>query len=104
MPGLLRRVKPEIVMYNAGADVHFEDSLGKLALTTDGIAQRDRFVLECCADYQVPVACAIGGGYQPDHEALVERHVCLHQAAHDLMPRLQLSSERCLTAGSIVKP
>lgn len=30
----------------------------------------------------------IGGGYQPDHAALVERHVCLHQAAHNLMPQL----------------
>jgi hypothetical protein len=30
---------------------------------------------------QTKVAAAIGGGYNPDHAILVERHVRLHQAA-----------------------
>lgn len=53
LPGLLRRVKPDLVMYNAGTDVHREDTLGKMALTTEGIARRDDFVLRCCAEHQV---------------------------------------------------
>lgn len=84
-------MRPDLVCYNAGVDVHEDDALGKLALTSDGIAARDRFVLSACADAGVPVAAAIGGGYQEDHAAIVERHVFLHAAARDLLPRLQRS-------------
>lgn len=44
LPALLWRVKPELVCYNAGVDVHRDDSLGKLALTDRGIAARNCFV------------------------------------------------------------
>ena len=84
-------MKPELVCYNAGVDVHRDDSLGKLSLTNGGIAVRDRFVLGACADAGIPVAAAIGGGYQEDHAAIVERHVSLHAAARELLPRLRRS-------------
>lgn len=58
----------------AGVDVHAEDSLGKMALTSAGILARDRFVFEACAQAGAPVAAAIGGGYCPDHERIVDRH------------------------------
>lgn len=75
-------------MYNAGVDVHADDTLGMLALTDAGIAARDRFVLTACADAGVPVAAAIGGGYSPDHAAIVGRHMHLHRAAAELFPRM----------------
>lgn len=81
LPEVLRTVQPELVMYNAGTDIHADDSLGKMALTNDGILARDRFVLGSCAEVGVPVAAAIGGGYEPDHTRIVERHVQLHKAA-----------------------
>lgn len=84
-------MNPDLVCYNAGVDIHKEDSLGKLALTNEGIRARDLFVLSSCADAGVPVAVAIGGGYQEDHAAIVERHVLLHAAARELLPRLQRS-------------
>lgn len=31
---------------------------------------------------------AIGGGYAADHEAIVDRHVLLHQAAYEHLPAL----------------
>ena len=37
----------------------------------------------------MPVAAAIGGGYSPDHGAIVNRHVLLHAAARRLLPALQ---------------
>jgi acetoin utilization deacetylase AcuC-like enzyme len=40
-------------MYNAGVDVHGDDSLGKMALTNEGILQRDRFVMAQCAAAKV---------------------------------------------------
>lgn len=92
LPPLLSRLRPELVMYNAGVDVHGEDSLGKMALTDAGILARDRFVFAACAEAGAPVACAIGGGYSPEHEKIVERHVLLHRAAAEHLPALAASA------------
>ncbi|MGB0498624.1 MAG: histone deacetylase, partial [Rubricella sp.] len=42
---LWARVRPDLVFYNAGVDVHRDDKLGRLALTDEGIRARDAFVL-----------------------------------------------------------
>jgi acetoin utilization deacetylase AcuC-like enzyme len=84
---LFERVRPALCLYNAGVDVHKDDQLGLLALSDDGIAARDRLVLEACIQAGVPLAAAIGGGYQKDHSHIVARHVHLHRAAADCMPR-----------------
>lgn len=86
LPGLLANQRPDLVMYNAGVDVHRDDSLGKFKMSLEGIRNRDHFVLASCADAGLPVACAIGGGYEPDHSHIVRRHLCLHQAAAQLLP------------------
>lgn len=86
LPELLQQVQPELVLYNAGVDVHKDDALGKFALSNDGIAARDRLIFAACLEFGVPVACAIGGGYQKDHQHIVERHLLLHRAAAEYMP------------------
>ncbi|KAL4428051.1 hypothetical protein ABPG75_002140 [Micractinium tetrahymenae] len=88
LPPLLARLRPQLVLYNAGVDVHAEDSLGKMALTDAGILARDRFVFAACAAAGAPVAAAMGGGYCPDHERIVDRHVLLHRAAAEHAPAL----------------
>ncbi|MBD2112883.1 histone deacetylase [Nodosilinea sp. FACHB-141] len=81
VPDLLAQVKPDLVFYDAGADPHKDDLLGKLALTNTGIYQRDRFVLDSCVQAGYPVACVIGGGYGQSMEDLIFRHSLLHRAA-----------------------
>lgn len=54
---------PELVLYIAGADPLDSDRLGRLSLTLDGLARRDRMVLEGCRRRACPVAVVIGGGY-----------------------------------------
>jgi acetoin utilization deacetylase AcuC-like enzyme len=85
LPQALAEFKPELVLYNAGTDVHAEDSLGKMAMSTHGILRRDRFVMQSCLMAGVPVAAAIGGGYDAggNHEKIVDRHMMLHQAASE---------------------
>lgn len=78
---LLTRLQPDLVMYDAGVDVHQADRLGKLALTDAGIFERDRTVLQTCHTAGIPLACVIGGGYSEDMSALVYRHSLLHRAA-----------------------
>ncbi len=81
LPALLTRLQPDLIMYDAGVDVHKDDRLGKLALTDVGIFERDRTVLQTCKNFSVPVACVIGGGYGEDMAALIYRHSLLHRAA-----------------------
>ncbi|MEO1622220.1 MAG: histone deacetylase [Cyanobacteria bacterium J06632_3] len=81
LPNLLNQVKPDLVMYDAGVDVHKDDRLGKLALTNAGVFERDRTVLQACKTAGYPVACVIGGGYGEDMPALIYRHSLLHRAA-----------------------
>lgn len=85
LPTVLEEFRPEVVFYNAGVDVHEEDSLGKLHLTTRGIFERDRTVFSECLARGVPVAAAIGGGYCEDHSRLVDRHLMLHLAAREVL-------------------
>jgi acetoin utilization deacetylase AcuC-like enzyme len=55
------RCAPQLVLYLAGADPWVEDRLGRLALTREGLAARDRRVFEHFRNMGVPVAVAMGG-------------------------------------------
>jgi acetoin utilization deacetylase AcuC-like enzyme len=81
LPGLVARHRPDIVFYNAGVDPHADDKLGRLALTGEGIARRDRYVIETCRAAGVPTACVVGGGYADDLDRLARRHTSVHRAA-----------------------
>ncbi|NJO79014.1 MAG: histone deacetylase [Cyanobacteria bacterium RM1_2_2] len=84
LPDLLSEVKPDLVFYDAGVDVHLGDRLGKLALSDRGLFCREMQVLSTCMSQGYPVACVIGGGYADDFAALVYRHSLLHRVASDV--------------------
>lgn len=68
------RCAPQLVLYLAGADPWQHDRLGRLGLTREGLARRDRVVFERCRGWGVPVAVAMGGGYGDDPLAIAEIH------------------------------
>ncbi len=78
---LLRLHQPDLVLYDAGVDIHQDDDLGLLQISTEGVYQRDLFVLQHCHDLNIPVAAVIGGGYQRDISKLTAIHSQLFQAA-----------------------
>jgi acetoin utilization deacetylase AcuC-like enzyme len=84
LSSLLEQERPDIVFYDAGVDPHKDDWLGKLALTDEGLARRDRFVLTECLRRGIPVACVIGGGYDRDIAALARRHSIVHRVASEV--------------------
>ncbi len=90
LPDLLDRVRPDLVLYNAGVDPHLDDRLGKLALSDRGIFDRDRQVLNTCIAQGYPIACVIGGGYAEDLPKLVYRHSLLHRAAKEAIRNYKL--------------
>ena len=82
IPNLLDQVQPDLVLYNAGVDPHREDRLGKLCLSSTGLLNRDRLVLDSCLRRSIPVATVIGGGYDT-LEPLVQRHGLVFRAAKE---------------------
>jgi acetoin utilization deacetylase AcuC-like enzyme len=84
-----RRFEPQFIIYLAGADAHEDDRLGKLALTQDGMAARDRRVLDLAELLDVPIAIAMAGGYGRDIETTVAIHLQTVRAARDAWARRQ---------------
>lgn len=84
LPEVLSRHRPDLVIYDAGADAHRDDKLGKLALSDAGLMMRDRYVLETCMVRRIPVVAVIGGGYADHRPDLAARHAILHRVANAL--------------------
>ncbi|MFY9513867.1 MAG: histone deacetylase [Rubrivivax sp.] len=57
---------PGLAFYLAGADPHENDRLGRLKLTSEGLAERDRRVLQRLLERRIPVALSMAGGYGRD--------------------------------------
>ena len=60
------RFAPDMVYYLAGADPHEGDRLGRMALTDQGMAERDTMVFDWAKSRQLPLAFAMAGGYGHD--------------------------------------
>ncbi len=74
LDAMIDRVRPDLILYQAGVDVHAQDKLGRLTLTDAGIAARDAFVAGRARGLGIPLASAMGGGYGDDVHAVAARH------------------------------
>lgn len=74
LPQVMGDFAPDFVLYQAGVDPHRDDKLGRLALSDEGLALRDRFVVREARQRGVPVASALGGGYGDDPRVVAARH------------------------------
>ena len=75
----------DYVFYIAGVDVHFNDRLGRLKISDEGIKERDELVTENFFSKGVPLCGVLGGGYNKDFDKLVELHSFLHQSCAKLI-------------------
>lgn len=64
----------DLAIYLAGADPFSGDRLGRLKVSKEGLATRDRFVLELCHQQRLPVAIAMAGGYAREVTDIVDIH------------------------------
>ena len=81
----LNEEKFDYVFYIAGVDIHFNDRLGKLKISDEGIRERDEIVTENFFSKGVPLCGVLGGGYNKDFNKLVELHSFLHQSCAKLL-------------------
>ncbi len=74
---------PGLAFYVAGADAHEGDRLGRLKLTFEGLAERDRLVFDALRERGIPVAVSMAGGYGRciEHTVAVHRRTLI-EALH----------------------
>lgn len=63
VPAALDRVKPDLVVINAGSDVLADDPKTSLRLTMEEMAERDLYVVTEARRRGAPVAMVLSGGY-----------------------------------------
>ncbi len=73
--------KPDLVLYDAGVDIHKNDKLGRLNVDDHGLLARDLKVLEYFQNLSIPIATVIGGGYSDNNKELARRHSTIFSAA-----------------------
>jgi len=75
----------DYVFYIAGVDIHFNDRLGNLKISDEGIKERDEIVTQNFFSKGIPLCGVLGGGYNKDFNKLVELHSFLHQSCAKLI-------------------
>ncbi|MFQ5538183.1 MAG: histone deacetylase [Gemmatimonadota bacterium] len=76
--------RPDLILYLAGADPYREDQLGGLALSMEGLRQRDVIVFAAARERGIPVAVTLAGGYARRLRDTVSIHVATVEEAMKL--------------------
>jgi acetoin utilization deacetylase AcuC-like enzyme len=76
---------PELIVYVAGADPYREDQLGGLALTFEGLEERDRLVIRMARERNVGVAIVLAGGYARSTADTIAIHANTARVAAELL-------------------
>ncbi|MGN6376589.1 MAG: histone deacetylase family protein, partial [Sphingomonas sp.] len=72
---LIDEAVPDMILYQAGVDPFAGDRLGRLSVSGEGLAARDRFIAGIALDRGIPLASVLGGGYGEDAMEVSARHV-----------------------------
>lgn len=81
---ILERFQPDFIFYQSGVDVLATDKLGRLSLSREGCKERDRLVLRCCRENNIPVAVSMGGGYSEKIAYIIEAHANTFRLAQNI--------------------
>jgi acetoin utilization deacetylase AcuC-like enzyme len=80
----LEKFRPDLICYVAGADPYRDDQLGGLALTIEGLKQRDSLVFRLAKAEGTPVMVTFAGGYAHKLEDTVTIHSNTAVAAKEI--------------------
>lgn len=84
LPRIVKEQRPEFVFFQCGVDILSSDKLGKLGCSVAGCKERDRFVLQLCADFGIPVECSMGGGYSRELRTIIDAHANTYRLAQEI--------------------
>jgi acetoin utilization deacetylase AcuC-like enzyme len=84
LPMLLETVQPNFIFYLSGVDILSTDKFGKFNISIDECKRRDEMVLTMAYDNKIPIAIAMGGGYSPDINDILQAHCNTFRLAANL--------------------
>ncbi len=70
----IREVPADLIVYNAGVDIHKNDQLGYFDVSDAGLIMREKKVLDFVKEKKVPFVVTLGGGYQKNVAKLGDLH------------------------------
>lgn len=79
LPELLE-FKPDLILYQAGADPYHDDPYSPLVLNHDDLLARDRRVFSFAKQHGIPIAWVLAGGYTEDVSKVVRVHTNTFEA------------------------
>ena len=74
---ILKKMKIDLILFQAGVDILCEDSLGYLEISRRGIKSRNKIVLEFAREKKLPLIVFMGGGYSKPIKHSVDSFVDL---------------------------
>jgi acetoin utilization deacetylase AcuC-like enzyme len=80
LPLLLEGGRPDLLLYQAGADPLRDDPYSPLDLGPEDLKARDQRVFEWAKAEGIPIAWVLAGGYTKDTSKVVQVHVNTAQA------------------------
>jgi acetoin utilization deacetylase AcuC-like enzyme len=80
-------LRPDVVLYQAGADVHENDPLGR-TLSTKEMAERERIVFTALKEANLPVAWNLAGGYQVAPDGSIKAVLDLHLQTFEIASQI----------------
>lgn len=84
LPQLIKKEQPDFIFYLSGVDILKSDKLGRLDCSISGCKERDRFVLQTCKDFEIPIQCSMGGGYSEEIKDILEAHANTYRLAQEI--------------------
>ena len=81
----LDHARVDLAIFLAGADPFVGDRLGRLSVSKEGLAERDRIVFASCRERGIPVAVTMAGGYAREVSDIVDIHFRTIQRAATLL-------------------
>ena len=80
----IERARPDLIIYQAGADPYREDPYSPLDVGLEDLAERDARVFRVAHAAGIPIAWVLAGGYTKDISKVVEVHAnTFAVAAHE---------------------
>lgn len=84
VPWLLEEARPDLLLYQAGADYLRDDPYSPLDLDHEALLARDRLVFRLAKEHGIPLAWTLAGGYSQDIEKIVQVHTNTFLAAREI--------------------
>jgi len=75
LPKAVEKVKPHLIIYNAGTDILSMDPIGKLSISPRGVIERDAFVFSCAKEKKIPILMVLSGGYSSESAGVIGRSI-----------------------------